>query len=68
MGGVAVIVPTAIPFSSVPDGGVHSTDLVNFYMKCDPTTNVNLATGAINNAVPPSTPVTYFAAAELVLG
>lgn len=61
-------VPTAIPFSAVPIAGVISKDLVTYFIKCDVTTSVNLATGAINAAVSPTDQYTHFPSAAMVLG
>jgi hypothetical protein len=60
-------VPTPVPFSSVPLGGVFSSDLVNYFMKCDATTQVNLSSGAVSTGINPTTGVTFFSGASLVL-
>lgn len=62
-----MIVPTPIPFSSINPGQVYGQDLISYYMKCDSTTAVNLATGVVNTAVDPTSLYTVFPGASVVL-
>lgn len=62
-----MIVPTLIPFSAVPVGGVFTPGSEEFWMKTDATTQVNLSTGVVVTGIVPTAGVTYFPNATLVL-
>lgn len=65
--GTPVTVPTPVAFSTVPPGGVICDNTFKFYLSCGGTTTVNLANGAINSSVPPTTEFYYFPGASLQL-
>jgi hypothetical protein len=62
-----MIVPTPIPWSTINPGQVYSADLVNYWMKCDSTNNVNLSTGVIAPQADPTSLYTVFPGASVVL-
>ena len=62
-----MIVPAPIPISQIPVGGVYTVDNTAFYMKCDATTQVDLATGAIATGIDPNQARIYLPGARLVL-
>jgi len=62
-----MIVPTAIPFSAIPAGGVFTNGTQYLLKNADGTTATDLASGANTGAVNPSNPYPYFAGATLLL-
>lgn len=63
-----MIVPTAVPFTSLQPGTVYTTDNTSYWMVCSSTSAVNLANGAITDPVDPTLNVTPLPGAQLVLG
>lgn len=61
-------VPTPVPFSTINPGQVLSSDLVVYLIKVDAASAVNLATGQLNTAIPPTSLYTVFPQAAIVLG
>jgi hypothetical protein len=59
--------PTLVAWSNIQPGQVYSQDLVNYYMKCDNTNNVNLAPGVIAPQGSPTSTYTVFPDAYLAL-
>ena len=61
-------VPTAIPFSAIGQGQVFSNDLINYFIKVNATSAVNLASGVLSTDLVPTNSYTVFPAATIVLG
>lgn len=62
-----MVVPTPIPLSAVPNGGVITGDLTEYFINSGGGTMVDLATGQVANNIPLDAKYYYFANASLVL-
>lgn len=63
-----MIVPTQVPFATIPFGGVWSQDMSQFLVKRDNGDSCNLATGANLGATASPPTAWYFPNATLILG
>lgn len=63
-----MIVPSAIPFASIPNGGVWSQDLKDFWIKNVDGSSSHLTDGNLLGAGSAPSSAFYFPAAKLVLG
>lgn len=68
IGASIMIIPTPVEFDTIVVAAVISQDLTNYFIKCNDSSVLNLATG-LNAGVPaPNSLWTPFPAAAVVLG
>lgn len=62
-----MIVPAQQNFNTLPNGGVFTINMVSYLIKTGANSYVDLSNGSSATLGDPTTPVTYFAGATLLL-